>query len=171
MGIGKFEKVSFEQFKKDWLDTYNSIYQITDSDIWQRYEMIQLPTRSTKGSAGYDFHTPIDISLAPGETIKFPTGIRAAITDPNIVLLIVPRSSIGFKYAVRLNNTVGVIDADYQNSDNEGHIFIKLQNNGDKIFHANAGDRIAQGIFVQYFVTNDDDADGNRTGGIGSTGK
>lgn len=95
--------------------------------IWKIYENISLPKRATAGSAGYDFFSPVDFQLGPGETIKIPTGIRAQM-EPDWVLKIYPRSGLGFKYRLQLNNTVGIIDSDYFNSDNEGHIFIKITN-------------------------------------------
>ena len=165
--VAKFEKVSFEQFKKDWADTF----YVTDG-IEKIYEDIKLPKRATAGSAGYDFYAPMAFELKPGETIKIPTGIRAVI-DENWVLKIYSRSSLGFKFRVQMNNTVGIIDSDYYNSDNEGHIFIKVTNNSleDKIVRINRGDKFAQGIFVQYGTVIDDDAVEARNGGFGSTNK
>ena len=132
------------------------------------YDDIKLPKRATVGSAGYDFFSPMSFTLLPGETIKIATGIRCRI-DEGFVLKIYPRSSFGFKYRAVLDNTVGIIDSDYFNADNEGHIFVKITNNGDKTLVVNKGDAFCQGIFVQYFLTCDDDATGVRTGGIGST--
>lgn len=165
--VAKFEKVSFEQFKKDWSDTF----YVTDG-IEKIYEDIKLPKRATAGSAGYDFYAPMAFELKPGETIKIPTGIRAVI-DENWVLKIYSRSSLGFKYRLWLDNLTGIIDSDYSNSDNEGHIFIKVTNNSleDKIVRINRGDKFAQGIFVQYGTVIDDDAVEERNGGFGSTNK
>lgn len=165
--VAKFEKVSFEQFKKDWADTF----YVTDG-IEKIYEDIKLPKRATAGSAGYDFYAPMAFELKPGETIKIPTGIRAVI-DENWVLKIYSRSSLGFKYRLWLDNLTGIIDSDYSNSDNEGHIFIKVTNNSleDKIVRINRGDKFAQGIFVQYGTVIDDDAVEARNGGFGSTNK
>ena len=165
--VAKFEKVSFEQFKKDWSDTF----YVTDG-IVKIYEDIKLPKRATAGSAGYDFYSPMAFELKPGETIKIPTGIRAVI-DENWVLKIYSRSSLGFKYRLWLDNLTGIIDSDYSNSDNEGHIFIKVTNNSleDKIVRINRGDKFAQGIFVQYGTVIDDDAVEARNGGFGSTNK
>lgn len=115
--IAKFHKVSFEQFSKDWIDTFG------DSDnIKEIYDNIKLPKRATTGSAGYDFFAPIKIELAPNQTVKIPTGIRVEI-DENWVLKCYPRSGLGFKFRLQLNNTVGIIDSDYFHSSNEGHIF------------------------------------------------
>lgn len=165
--VAKFEKVSFEQFKKDWADTF----YVTDG-IEKIYEDIKLPKRATAGSAGYDFYAPMAFELKPGETIKIPTGIRAVI-DENWVLKIYSRSSLGFKYRLWLDNLTGIIDSDYSNSDNEGHIFIKVTNNSleDKIVSINRGDKFAQGIFVQYGTVIDDDTVEERNGGFGSTNK
>lgn len=162
--IAEFKKVSKEQFAKDWLDTFG-----TNENV---YDEIKLPRRATKGSAGYDFFSTSDIELRPGETAKIPTGIRVRIDD-GWVLKLYPRSGLGFKFRLQLNNTVGIIDSDYYNSDNEGHIFIKITNdsNEGKTVKLSKGDGFAQGIFVEYGITTDDDADEIRNGGFGSTSK
>lgn len=166
--VARFEKVSKEQFIKDFKDTFDIEYE----EIENIYQAIKLPKRATIGSAGYDFFAPIDIKLNPGETIKIPTGIRAFIEN-GYVLEIYPRSGLGFKYRLQLNNTVGIIDADYYNSSNEGHIFIKITNdsNEGKTLEVKALDGFAQGIFKEFFVTYDDDTCGVRNGGFGSTTK
>lgn len=166
--IAKFEKVSFEQFFKDMMDTFGML----DNTIEETYKNIKLPKRATTGSAGYDFYSPINFELKPGETIKIPTGIRC-LMDENWVLQIYPRSGLGFKYRLQLDNTVGIIDSDYSNSDNEGHIFIKITNdsNEEKKVKVDAGSGFAQGIFLPYGITVDDDTDGIRNGGFGSTGR
>ena len=163
--IAKFEKVSFEQFKTGF-DNESEI------KIKEFYELLKLPKRATKGSAGYDFYAPFDIILAPGETIKVPTGIRAKMED-NYVLKLYPRSGLGFKYRLQLNNTVGIIDSDYYYSDNEGHIFAKITNdsNENKTVEIKQGTGFMQGIFVEYGITIDDDATETRNGGFGSTTK
>lgn len=167
--IAKFEKVSLKQFIDDWIDTFgnNSNHNITEI-----YNSIKLPKRGTKGSAGYDFFSPIDFTLEPNETIKIPTGIRCKIGD-DWVLKCYPRSGLGFKYRLQLNNTVGIIDSDYFNSDNEGHIFAKLTNdtNEGKTVELKAGTGFMQGIFVEYGITVDDDVQTVRNGGFGSTGR
>ena len=165
--IAKFEKVTRERFVKDWLDTFPSCDSTVISNI---YENIKLPKRATCGSAGYDFYAPIDISLKPGETIKIPTGIRAKMNE-DWVLMLFPRSGLGFKFRLQLNNTVGVIDSDYYYSDNEGHIFVKLTNdsNENKTVNVDAGSGIVQGIFLPFGMTEDDDTDEIRNGGFGST--
>lgn len=160
--IAQFEKVSIEQFR--------SGSELSNAD--EVYASIKLPQRATSGSAGYDIFAPFDINLAPGETAKIPTGIRAKIED-GWVLKIYPRSGLGFKFRLQLNNTVGIIDSDYYFSDNEGHIFIKITNdtNEGKTVEIPAGTAFAQGIFVEYGITYDDDAQGVRNGGFGSTTK
>lgn len=167
--IAQFEKVSFEQFLKDYNDTFD--YGRSNEEIKKIWDDIKLPTRATAGSAGYDFITPIDFTLEAGKTIKIPTGIRCSI-DGGWVLKLYPRSGLGFKYRLQLNNTVGIIDSDYYNSDNEGHIFAKITNNSNenKIIIMNSGSGFVQGIFVPYGITVDDNADGVRNGGFGSTG-
>lgn len=164
--IAKFHKVSLNQFSNDFKDTFNDDYE----SINHIYERIKLPKRATAGSAGYDFFSPIDFTLNPGETIKIPTGIRVEI-EVSWVLKIYPRSGLGFKYRVQLNNTVGIIDSDYFYSDNEGHIFIKITNdsNENKKVSIKAGEGFAQGIFVEYGITLDDDVKDVRNGGFGST--
>ena len=122
--IAKFEKVSFEQFKKDWQGEHP---QDTEEVIREIYDGIRLPKRATAGSAGYDFFAPAAFTLKPGEMTKILTGIRARIDD-GWVLKLYPRSGLGFKFRLQLNNTVGIIDSDYYGSDNEGHIQVKLTN-------------------------------------------
>ncbi len=165
--IAQFQKVSFEQFREAYSDTYGK----DEDEIRKMYDSVKLPQRATVGSAGYDFYTPVDINLAPGQTAKIPTGIRAKM-DEDYVLMIFPRSGLGFKYRLQLNNTVGIIDSDYYNSDNEGHIFIKITNdsNEGKTLELAAQSGFAQGIFIPYGITVDDDASAQRNGGFGSTG-
>lgn len=162
--VARFEKVSKSQFEEAWLDTFGVSESV--------YEEIKLPKRATKGSAGYDFFSTLDFSLCPGESIKIPTGIRVYIED-GWVLKIYPRSGLGFKFRLQLNNTVGIIDSDYYNSDNEGHIFIKITNDSkeSKTVSIKKGEAFAQGIFLEYGITFDDDTDEIRNGGLGSTTK
>ena len=136
----------------------------------ETYEQIKLPRRATSGSAGYDFFSPIAFSLKPNEEIKIATGIRCKI-DEGWVLKIYPRSSLGFKYRLTLNNTVGIIDSDYFFAENEGHIFIKMTNCGNSEITVEQGKAIAQGIFLEYGITLSDDQTAVRKGGIGSTDK
>lgn len=168
--IAEFEKVSFDRFKEDLIE---SSLGNADWVIESMYnEIIKLPERATKGSAGYDFVTPVDICLKPGETIKFPTGIRCRM-HPDWVLKVYPRSGYGFKYRAQLDNTVGIIDSDYYYSENEGHIFVKITNDSKscKELKVPAGSAICQGIFVEYGITVNDNAEGIRNGGFGSTSK
>ncbi len=167
--IARFHKVSIEQFTKDWLDTFSASHEEKAKEV---YGQIKLPQRATAGSAGYDFYSPISFTLAPGETIKIPTGIRAEIED-GWVLKCYPRSGLGFKYRLQLNNTVGIIDSDYFYSDNEGHMFSKITNdsNEDKTAVVEAGAGFMQGIFVEYGITYDDEVMEKRNGGFGSTTK
>ena len=151
----KFEKISFKQFAKD----------LSEGD----YNSILLPVRKTKRSAGYDFISFLDITIKPGEVAKIPTGIKISLEDDEFLGIFV-RSSMGFKYNVRMCNQVGIIDSDYYNNiDNEGHIWIKLQNHGDKDYIIKKGDAFAQGIIMKYLVCDDDNSLGDRIGGIGST--
>lgn len=167
--IAKFEKVSLKQFEKDWFDTFGNK---PNDIITEIYNNVKLPKRATTGSAGYDFYSTIDCTLRPNCTIKIPTGIRVKIED-GWVLKCYPRSGLGFKYRLQLNNTVGIIDSDYYYSDNEGHIFLKITNdtNEAKILKIKAGEGIAQGIFVEYGITYDDNVSDIRNGGFGSTNK
>lgn len=168
--IAMFEKVSFEQFLKDWKDTFGD--EMFDDEVEKIYDDIKLPKRATSGSAGYDFYSPMSFYLEPNETIKIPTGIRCRMAD-GWVLKCYPRSGLGFKYRLQLNNTVGIIDSDYFYSDNEGHIFAKITNdtNENKVIPINSGDGFMQGIFVQFGITMDDDVAEIRNGGFGSTTK
>ena len=185
--IAKFEKVSFEQYKKDLLATLGVEFlksegficaedcesqEKIDSAVRKIYDRIKLPKRATMGSAGYDFFTPFDIKINHGKTIKMPTGIRVKIDD-GWVLQLFPRSGLGFKFRMQLDNTVGIIDSDYYGSDNQGHMMAKLTNdtNEQKDAFVKAGDGYMQGIFTFYGITVDDDADGVRNGGFGSTTK
>ena len=158
--IAKFEKVSAAQFEADWRDAFPGVPS--------PYARLILPRRATEGSAGYDFRAPVAFALEPGDSIKLPTGMRALIR-PGWVLMLFPRSGLGFKYRLQLNNTVGVVDADYSRADNEGHIFIKLTNAGDRPLRVEEGEAFAQGVFLPFGITEDDAAGGRRTGGFGST--
>ena len=151
-----FEKISFEQFKKDICD---------DISLYDSYE---LPNRGSKHSCGYDFISFKDIILHPGDIIKIPSGYKAKFMEEEALLLIV-RSSMGFKYNVRMCNQVGVIDSDYyNNSSNEGHIWVALKNEGDKDYLIKKGEAYCQGIFIKYLTIGDEVVE-IRNGGIGST--
>lgn len=156
----KFEKISFEQFKKDV------------SNDKKVYDEIELPKRSTSHSAGYDIRSVENGVIHPGESKVFNTWLKVSMEYDEVFYLIT-RSSMGYKYNVTLANSVGVIDSDYYNNeDNEGHFIIKLINHGDKDFVVNINDRIAQGIFMKYLVVDDEkEIKNKRKGGIGSTNK
>lgn len=158
MKVRGFEKISVEQFNKDV------------GNMLSKYEQIKLPQRATAKSAGYDVFSLIDFALQPNEDIKLPTGIKAYMQDDE-VLKAYPRSSHGFKYYIKLANTVGIIDADYyDNEGNEGHIWVKLRNEGNKLLEIKKGDAICQFIFEKYLLADGDNFNGEkRKGGFGST--
>lgn len=155
----RFYKISEEQYNKD-----------SDNRLDCPYCELKLPKRATKYSAGYDIYATRSFTLQPGRSIKLPTGIKVEL-DNDKFLLIVPRSGLGFKYRCQLDNTCGVIDSDYINSDNEGHIWVKLTNDSKdgKFIRVESGEAICQGIIMEYCTTDDDMADGVRNGGFGST--
>lgn len=167
--IAQFFKVSEENFAQAMREDFP---QYSAEDIHDMYESLTLPKRATTGSAGYDFFAPFSFCLPPETTIKIPTGIRVKMEE-DWVLKIYPRSGLGFKYRLQMNNTVGIIDSDYYYSDNEGHIFIKMTNasNEGKTVEVKQGTGFAQGIFLEYGITVDDDASEKRNGGFGSTTK
>ena len=170
--IAKFEKVSIEQFTKDMMKLFADHGDMDEQKAKEIYKAVRLPQRATSGSAGYDICTPIDITLKPGESIKIPTGIRVRMRE-DYCLFIMPRSGLGSKFRFQLNNTTGVIDSDYYNSDNEGHIFVPMINDSreDKTVVLKAKDAFVQGIFTVYGITEDDAVDAGRNGGFGSTGR
>lgn len=182
--VAEFEKVSFEQYYKDMKDEFyekvclfTGVDDIENEDGFRKvvrdmYDNIKLPVRATTGSMGYDFKAPFGFTLAPGETIKIPTCIRAHM-DEGWGLMCYPRSSLGFKYRAQLDNGTALIDGDFYYSDNEGHIFAKITNDGKqgKIMTIDAGDGFMQGVFIPYGITVSDNVTATRNGGIGSTGK
>ena len=157
--VARFLRVSDAQFAADWRDAFPG--EPTP-------DFPGLPRRATAGSAGYDFFAPKAFELRPGETVRIPTGVRARI-DAGWVLMLFPRSGLGFKYRLRLDNTVGVVDADYFGAKNEGHIFVKMTNCGDRPLSVAAGEALCQGVFLPFGLTEDDDASAERIGGFGST--
>lgn len=157
--VARFLRVSDAQFAADWRDAFPG--EPTP-------DFPGLPRRATAGSAGYDFFAPKAFELRPGETVRIPTGVRARI-DAGWVLMLFPRSGLGFKYRLRLDNTVGVVDADYFGAKNEGHIFVKMTNCGDRPLSVAAGEAFCQGVFLPFGLTEDDDASAERIGGFGST--
>ena len=147
--VAKFSKVSFDQFYNDYCGTFfDDCDKPSKESVREIYDQIKIPTRATKGSAGYDFFAPFDMSLTPGVEMKVPTGIR-----------------------VEIDNAVGVIDSDYFHSDNEGHIFAKVINDSrqNKKLFVKTGSSFVQGILLPYGISYDDEADGVRNGGFGST--
>ena len=197
--IARFEKVSQKQWTEDYIaqfggescsDKYrehclsaaarkgseaaakeNDEYVRLITEASKCYEAVSIPKRATAGSAGYDICTPIDICLKPGESIKIPTGIRAAMRE-DYCMFILPKSGLGSKYRFQLNNTLGLIDSDYYYSDNEGHIFVPMINDSrdGKTLELKAGKAFAQAVFVSFGITEDDNATAARNGGFGSTG-
>lgn len=173
IGIAKFEKVSFNQWKNDMLSgDFKEVYsRFPEIELKKMYDAIELPKRSTTGSAGYDFRLPMPMLDIPVNTsITIPTGIRCRMEE-GWVLKIYPRSGHGFKYGVHLANTVGIIDADYYGANNEGHINVKLVNDSHlkKQIELSQGDAFCQGVFVPFGITVDDEVEAKRTGGFGST--
>lgn len=170
--IAKFEKVSEDRFTKDFVKEFfiSGVISPFSESLLEIYKSIKLPQRATKGSAGYDFYAPVDLKIVPGKTVKIPTGIRVNINE-GWVLKCYPRSGLGFKYRCQLDNSVAIIDSDYFYSDNEGHIFAKLTNDTKegKTIQIPKGTGFMQGIFVEFGITVDDETDGVRNGGLGST--
>ena len=168
-GVAEFHKVSFNQFLQDSqtagfvdCETNHEILRI----IW---EQIKLPKRATGGSAGYDFYLPYPFFLKAGATVTIPTGIRADI-QPGWCMLLMPRSSLGFKYGIKLLNTVGLIDSDYFYANNEGHIMAKITVETNMCL--DQGDRFMQGVFIPHGVTRTEvPVEVKRSGGFGSTGE
>lgn len=164
----RFWKVSFEQYMDDWKKYGRTIS--TDEEIKEiqtEWEDIRLPERATSGSAGYDFFIPRTTKFYVNLASFFPTGIRCQI-ERGWFLMLVPKSGLGSRYGMRLMNTTGVVDEDYFNSANEGHIQAGFCANKD--FTLKKGDKFMQGILVPYGITIDDHATGIRNGGFGSTG-
>ncbi|MBR1747219.1 MAG: deoxyuridine 5'-triphosphate nucleotidohydrolase [Clostridia bacterium] len=171
--IARFEKVSYPIFfaaAKDFVIERG--LDLTEEDVRAAYDAIELPKRATSGSAGYDIGTPFALTLRPGESARIPTGIRSYMEE-GWVLQLYPRSGLGFKYRLQLNNTVAIIDSDYYYSDNEGHLMVKITDDSkeNKTLTLSPGQGFCQGIFYEYGVTFDDDASGVRNGGFGSTDK
>ena len=153
----KFEKVSIDEFSKYY-----------DKTLYEEYD---LPKRMTSHSAGYDFFAIEGFTLKPGEIKKIPTGYKATFGNDEMLMILV-RSSMGFKYNIRMTNQVGIIESDYYNNiDNEGHMFVSLQNEGDRDFVVKKGEGYAQGIFTKFLICDDDVITNERKGGLGSTNK
>ena len=165
--VGNFEKVSLGQFADAMEDCFGQ-YKYSVTEVEKAFNVVKIPERATGGSAGYDFVLPVDITLEAGQSATIPTGIRCKI-NTGVFLMIVPRSGLGFKYACRLWNTAGIVDSDYYYADNEGHVFVKIRNEGGRTMELKAGDRFCQGILLEYCITDFDNATAQRTGGMGST--
>ena len=167
----RFEKVSFEQFAADmekWMPELS----------WEMYEVyydsVKLPKRQTKGSAGYDIVSPMRLILEPGQQAVIPSGIRAVFSEEELEtwhLEVFIRSSLAIKRGLNIINQVEIIDADYFKGENGGDILLALKNTSRKIIDIAPEERICQGIFKIHGLTSDDDAEGHRSGGVGSTGK
>ena len=165
----RFEKVSFEQFYYDYCYA-NGVKDLTQEKVDNLREVwsnIKLPMAGTSRSAGRDFYMPYTVMFTPGQYALIPTGIRFKCDDDKF-LHCLPRSGLGFKYGMRLRNTAGIIDADYYESDNEGHIMAKVT--VEEPVCLEAGTAFMQGIITQYFKAEDDVKDAQRNGGFGSTG-
>ena len=158
MSIARFTRVSEAQYAEAMKDR---------ADCLPLAE-IPLPRRATSGSAGYDFVSPLEVTIPGGGTALIPTGIRAEM-EPGWVLMLFPRSSLGFRHALRLSNTVGVIDSDYAFAKNEGHIMVKLRNPLSGPVTIGRGDRFCQGVFLPYGTAEEEEDFAVRTGGFGST--
>ncbi len=163
----RFDKVSFTQYEQDRKERAKNAP--SGPVLQKEYEEVKMPRRGTRYSAGYDIATPFDVTLKPGESVVIPTGLKAYM-EPDMWLGLYIRSSLGFKYGVRLVNSTAVIDADYSGAKNEGHLMVGIYNGGPKEVTLKAGENFAQGIFQRYYVTDDDDpVSAMRTGGFGST--
>lgn len=163
--VARFERVSQRQFASDWHRLFPDHTEVPDVSA------VPLPLRATRGSAGYDFFSPVSFSLGIGSRIILPTGIRVLMAE-GWFLAVFPRSGLGIKYRFRLDNAVGIIDQDYAFSSNEGHILLAMTNEGvnGKPLRIEAGKAIAQGIFLPFGITENDSAINRRDGGFGSTG-
>ncbi len=165
--IAKFEKVSIKQFVSD----FNECIGGNVAAARMLYDNIAIPRRATAGSAGYDMITPFSFTLAPGESVKIPTGLRIRM-QPGWMLLILPKSGLGSRFRLQLDNTMGLIDSDYYDAANEGHIMVPVTNDSKsgKTLILEAGKAFVQAVLVPYGITEDDSAEGVRQGGFGSTG-
>lgn len=166
----EFSKVSFEQFKKDYLKTYPNS-SLTEEQILEMYVNIKLPARATANSAGYDFYLPFEINMKPGEELIVPTGVRIKLRG-DYALFVYPKSGLGTKERLLLSNSVSIIDADYYYSDNEGHIFLKLfydKKNTTDVLSLRAGKSFVQSVAIAYGISKTDRVKTKRNGGFGST--
>lgn len=145
-------------------------FKVVKDDMRLNKGKIILPTRSDPRSAGYDFYSPIDITIQPRESVLIFTDVKACMNADEVLKLYV-RSSMG-KHPVVIANGTGIIDSSYfENESNDGNIGFRLLNLGNEPYEIHIGDRIGQGVFQQYLITNNDNAIGERIGGFGSSGK
>ena len=143
-------------------------FEVVKDEYRKNEGEIKLPTRATEHSAGYDFYSPVDVTIQPNESVLIFTDIKAHMYYDNVLFLFV-RSSMG-KHPVVIANGTGIIDCDYYgNPDNDGNIGFRLLNLGNTPYEIKVGDRIGQGVFAKYGTVKDDDTAGLRTGGFGST--
>lgn len=164
MAIARFHRVSTSQYREGLAAHHHEVAAALP------LEELPLPRRATAHSAGYDFFSPVEAVILPGETVTVPTGLRVEMA-PGWVLVIVPRSSLGIRHHLFLPNTMGVIDGDYFQADNEGHLFVPIRNDGHAPFHLEKQMRFCQGIFLPYGVAEEEAPLEERSGGFGSTGK
>ena len=164
--VARFERVSEARFVEDWMASMGGAEQAARTV----YASLRLPERATSGSAGYDFFAPAALTLAPGRSVRVPTGVRVRIAA-GWLLAIFPRSGLGFRYRLQLDNTVGIVDSDYYGAENEGHILIQVTNasHEKKPLSLKAGEGFAQGIFLPFGIVEGDRAEDVRRGGFGST--
>ena len=175
--VAKFHKVSKEQFSKDITNWAKSCgWEANEQAVIFALHDLQLPTRATKRSAGYDFFAPFEIHFNPGEEVTIYTGIKIEIGEAamdnicDLVLQLAPRSSLSNNYGMELCNTIGIVDADYYNNgENEGHIMARVK--FEKEYTLRKGERFMQGLIIPVFRTDDDNVTEERNGGFGSTGK
>ncbi|NCB41763.1 MAG: deoxyuridine 5'-triphosphate nucleotidohydrolase [Clostridia bacterium] len=167
--VAEFQKVSMAQFSADFFACFSTA---TPKEMEDAYKAVRVPKRATTGSAGYDFQLSFPLKIASGESIKIPTGLCVKMME-GWVLLMMPKSGLGTKYRLQLDNTVGVIDSDYFYAKNEGHILIQMTNDSkeSKLLQLKCGDAFTQGVFVPFGITKSDETSTNRVGGFGSTGE
>lgn len=166
-----FERVTFSKFSDDIRKYCGD--SIRSEDLFDMWNEIPIPKRKTQFSCGYDVATPIPISVPAHSRVIVPTGIKAVFSEDEMktwCLKLYARSSVGIKDNVVVTNGTGLIDSDFQFSDNDGDMLLALTNMSDVLRQYKPGDRICQAVFEIYGVTSDDDASGTRTGGVGSTG-
>ena len=170
----RFERVEYESFSKDMRKWLPVMKDARDSYLAKILNVVTMPRRETKGSAGYDFRLPIPVTIPSGGKVVVPSGIRAVFREDEMDtwhLQVYVRSSTGIREETDIPNGTGIIDADYYLSENGGDILLALKNNSDHTVMFGQGERVCQGIFMIHGLTEDDDANGYRTGGVGSTGR